>query len=336
MTQRLAGNAWPLAGIVVLALLPLVVSDYFASAILTRALYLGMGAASIIFLAGYGGMISLAQSALYGVAAYTFADLVVKQGWGPWAGVFAGIGLAVAVGLVFGAISSRSTGIYFLMITFSFAVIAYYFFLQVPEFGSHEGINDVTAPALVGDAYAHYERLYYAALVVTVAVYALLRYLARTPFGLTLQGVRDDPVRMRALGFNVSLHRTLGFGVAALVAGVGGVFSVFYETRISPGTIDLTRTIELLTVAVIGGLYRLEGAWIGALVFVVLENYMRGYTERFDTWIGALFLVIVLLSPGGIVGVLQSLQRRALGRLRGPAPSAAIAADDSAQPVRQA
>jgi branched-chain amino acid transport system permease protein len=308
---RLRGaTLWPALGIAVFAVLPLVVTDYFTSAILTRALFLGMAAASLILLAGYGGMVSLAQTALYGVAAYTFADLVSKHGWTPWAGIAGGLAVAVGVGVVFGAVASRSTGIYFLMITFSFAVIAFYFFLQVPEFGSHEGINDVAAPRVVGDAYGHHDRLYYAALLVAVAIYVGLRYLVRTPFGLALQGVRDDPVRMRALGFNVALHRTLGFAVAALVAGIGGVFSVFYETRISPGTIDLTRTIELLTIAVIGGLYRLEGAWIGALVFVVLENYTRGTTERFDTWIGALFLVIVLLSPGGIVGVLESLRRR--------------------------
>ena len=297
---------------VVLTLLPLVVTDYFLTAIAIKTLWLGIAAASLIFLAAYGGMVSLAQTALYGVSAYTFADLVVHHGWAPWAAIGAGIVVTVVVGLVLGLVASRSSGIYFLMITFSYAVIAFYLFLQVPEFGSHEGINDVTVPALLGDTFAHRERLYYAALAAAAAVFLLIRYVVRTPFGLALQGVRDDPVRMRAVGYHVGLHRTVAFGLAAFVASIAGVFAVAYEGRISPGSIDLTRTIDVLTIAVIGGLYRLEGAWVGALIFAAAENYTRGYTERFETWIGALFLIIVLLSPGGVAGIAGSLARRAL------------------------
>ena len=117
-----------------------------------------------------------------------------------------------------------------------------------------------------------------------------MRYLARTPFGLALQGVRDDPSRMRALGYNVPLLRTLAFGLGALIASFAGILSVWWNTRISPGSIDLSRTIDVLVIAVIGGLYRLEGAWIGALVFVALDNWTRGVDiigQRFNTVIGA-------------------------------------------------
>jgi branched-chain amino acid transport system permease protein len=207
-------------------------------------------------------------------------------------------------------------------------VITYYFFSQVTSFGAHEGINDVNGPKLLGDPVLHPTRFFYAALVCCVAAYLLIRYLVRTPFGLVLQGIRDDPLRMRSLGYNITLHRTLGFGAGALVAGVAGVLSVWHNTRISPGSIDLTRTIDVLTVAVIGGLYRLEGAWIGALIFVAAESYTRGYTARFETWIGALFLVIVLLSPGGVAGIVTSLTQRArrllAGRLGAPEKTSAV------------
>jgi branched-chain amino acid transport system permease protein len=302
---------------VVLVLVPFVVTDYFLTAVAIKTLWLGIAAASLIFLAAYGGMVSLAQTALYGVSAYTLADLVVKHGWSPWAGIAAGIVVTVAVGLFLGLVASRSSGIYFLMITFSYAVIALYFFQQVEEFGGHTGINDVSVPAVLGDTFAHRERLYFAALVAAAAVYLAIRYIVRTPFGLALQGVRDDPVRMRAVGYHVGLHRTLAFGFAALVASIAGVFAVVYEGRISPGSIDLTRTIDVLTIGVIGGLYRVEGAWIGAVIFVAVENYTRGYTERFETWVGLLFLVIVLLSPGGVAGIATSLARRARRALRG-------------------
>ena len=134
----------------------------------------------------------------------------------------------------------------------------------------------------------------------------MVRYVVRTPFGIALQGVRDEPVRMRALGFNIGLHRTLAFGLAAFIAAIAGIFSVWYNTQISPASIDLTRTNDVLIVAVIGGLYRLEGAWIGAFIFAVLDNYVRDYTDRFNTVIGLVFLVIVLLSPGGVVGIFGS------------------------------
>jgi len=311
-----------------LSLVPLVVTDYFLTAVAIKTLWLGIAAASLIFLAAYGGMVSLAQTALYGVSAYTVADLVVHHGWGAWRAIFAGIAVTVGVGLLLGLVANRSSGIYFLMITFSYAVIVLYFFQQVPEFGGHEGINDVNLPAILGDTFAHRERLYYAALVAAAAVYLLIRYVVRTPFGLALQGVRDDPVRMRAVGYHVALQRVLAFGFAAFIASIAGVFAVAYETRISPGSIDLTRTIDVLTIAVIGGLYRLEGAWIGALIFVAAESYTRGYTERFETWIGALFLVIVLLSPGGVAGIVTSLTQRArrlvADRLGAPEETSAV------------
>ena len=109
----------------------------------------------------------------------------------------------------------------------------------------------------------------------SVLVYALLRYVVRTPFGLTLQGVRDDPVRMASLGYNVVLHRTLAFAFAAFVAALAGVLFVWWNGHIDPASIDLSAMIDVLVIAVIGGLYRLEGAWLGAFVFVMLNNYSQ-------------------------------------------------------------
>ena len=313
----LASRALALAGLSVAALVPFFASTFFTSAVGVKVLWLGMAAASLIFLNGYVGMVSLAQTALYGIAGYTMAKLALAEGLSPWHAALAGLAMAVAVGLVFGLIASRTEGIYFLMITLAFAVITYYFFSQVPSLGGHEGFNDVPTPKLIADPVLHPMHIYYVALVCSVAIYLLIRYFVRTPFGLALQGVRDEPARMRSLGFNVVLLRTAGFGVGALIAGVAGVFSVWHNTRISPGSIDITRTIDVLTVAVVGGLFRLEGAWIGALLFTLLDTYTRGYTERFETWIGLIFLAIVILSPGGLVG-LWSTAGAHLGRLVGP------------------
>jgi branched-chain amino acid transport system permease protein len=311
--------AWPVLAVVVLlaALAPLIVEDFFLNVILTKALWLGVAAASLIFLAAYGGMVSLAQVGLYGVAGMTYANLVLADGgsaaaWNPWLALIGALVVATLVGLGFGWIAARSEGIYFLMITLAFSVLVFYFFSQVTQLSGFGGVNNVQLPGLLGSPEEDPLPRYFVTLVVAVGVFLLLSGLSRTAFGLGLQGVRDEPARMRALGFDVTLHRTLAFGIAAFIAGVAGVLSVWYNRRITPGSINLAQTIDILIIAVIGGLYRLEGAWVGALAYALIDNYSREWVPevgsvlgpaRFNTLIGVVFLVIVLLSPGGIVGI---------------------------------
>src|SRR5207248_2841957 len=230
----------------------------------------------------------------------------LNLGWNPWWGVIVGIAFAVGMAVLFGALANRSVGIYFLMITLTYSVIANLTFGQVTDVSGFGGISGIPAPSAIGRVEAHQNRLYYVALVSALLVYVLLRYVARTPFGLTLQGVRDDPIRMASLGYNVVLHRTVAFGFASFIAAIGGVLFVWWNGHIDPASIDLGSTIDVLVIAVVGGLYRLEGAWVGALFFVVINNYSQQISfigPRFHTLIGAIFLVIVLVSPGGLVGL---------------------------------
>jgi branched-chain amino acid transport system permease protein len=294
-------------GLLLVLLVPVFFSTYFTGAVAVKVLWLGLAAASLTFLAGQGGMASLAQTALFGVAGYVTARLMVYETMSPWLSALLGVGAATAVGLIVGMIASGSRGIYFLMITLAFAVVAYLFFSQVSTFGGHTGINGVFGPAPLDNPTLKPTTVYYTCLACSVVAYLLLRYLARTPFGLSLQAVRDEPDRMNALGYDVRLHRTLAFALAAAIAGVGGVLATWHMQRISPGTIDVTRTIELLVVAVIGGMYRLEGAWLGALVYVLLDTYTRGLSGRFETWIGIAFVLIVLVSPDGLSGLVARI-----------------------------
>jgi branched-chain amino acid transport system permease protein len=319
-------SSWTVIAIVIAlsALAPLVFTDFFVSVILTKALWMGVAAASLIFLSAYGGMVSLAQVGLYGIAGMTFANLVAADGglaatWNPWLATIAALVVATAVGLGFGAIAGRSEGIYFLMITLAFSVLVFYFFSQVTQLSGFGGVNNLDLPGLVGNPGLDGTALYYTTLVASVLVFLALRYISRTPFGLSLQGLRDEPARMRALGFNVTRHRVLAFTLAALIAAIAGVLSVWYNRRISPGSINLEQTINILIIAVVGGLYRLEGAWVGGLVYALLDNYSRDWTpevgsvlgpERFNTIIGIVFLIIVLLSPGGLVGLWEQISDR--------------------------
>ena len=230
-------------GVLVLALLgPQFVTDFWMDTVLTQTFILGIGAASLVFLSAYGGMISLAQAALMGIAGYALGNMVSQRGpggetkgltlgWDPTLAVVLAILLAVGIGLLFGAVASRSFGIYFLMLTLTYSVIAYLFVGQVTQVGGFSpiaGIDEYT-PGFVGDIVNDRQRLYYVALGVAIGVYVLIRYLVRTPFGISLQGIRDEPLRMASLGYNVALHRTLAFGIGALVAAVGGVLFAWWS-----------------------------------------------------------------------------------------------------------
>ena len=331
--RPIGGLAMLAALAIVLLLAPEIFSAYWLSQILTQALWLGIAAVSLTFMYRYGGMTSLAQVAIYGIAGFAMANVVhtvnseggLNLGWTPWAGVLFGIAVAVIVGLLFGAIASRSYGIYFLMITLALSLFVFYFFGQVTQLSGFGGIRSVSRPGFIGDPITDPTPLYYTCLGCSVAVYVMLRYVVRTPFGVALQGVRDDPERMRSLGYNVPLHRTLAFTLGAFVAAIAGILSVWFDTQISPGSIDISQTIGVLIIAVIGGLSRLEGAWLGAIAYTLINYYSRQHTPtlglwlnpgRFATIIGIVFLLIVLLSPDGLIGIGAKI-RRLIGRRYG-------------------
>jgi branched-chain amino acid transport system permease protein len=314
--------------LVLAALGPLVFNQYWAHQILIETFLFGIAAASLIFLSAYGGMVSLAQTALFGIAGVILGNLATQGGpggtskglhlgWDPTVALVVAIAMTTAIGLMFGAIAARSVGIYFLMITLTYSVITTYFLGQVTLVSGFSGIGGINryTPGWIGDVIGHPNRLYYISLVAAVFTYVLIRYVVRTPFGITLQGVRDEPVRMSSLGYNVPLHRTLAFGFAAFLASLSGVLYVWWSGQIAPGNVDLPETINLLVIAVIGGLARIEGAWLGAFAFIIIQNYVRGFTfpllgfggtlfgGSFNTVIGIIFLLIVLISPDGLMGI---------------------------------
>jgi branched-chain amino acid transport system permease protein len=325
VTRGRMGIERGVGGVVLLigVLAPLIFNEYAVGTLLTQMLFFGVVAASLIFLSAFGGMVSLAQLAVYGIAGFALGNLTttgnthgLNLGWDILPGVLVALAIGTLFAFLFGALANRSYGIYFLMITLVFSVIANLFFGQVTTLSGFGGISGIPSPHFF-DATDHPDRLYYLTLVVALVVYALLRYVQRTPFGLVLQGIRDDPVRMRSLGYRVTLHRTLAFTFAGFIAAAAGILYVWWNNQIAPSTIDLGHTINILVIAVIGGLYRLEGAWLGALVFVLINNYAEQISfinARSATLIGVIFLVIVLLSPNGLMG----LWEKALSALRRP------------------
>jgi branched-chain amino acid transport system permease protein len=301
-----------------LILYPLVASPFFSFQIGGQSLALGLIALSLTFLGGQGGMVSLAQQSVAGVAAYMVAIFgtsidPISLHWPWWLAVIAALVIATLFATFVGWLSVRTEGIYTIMITLAIGVAFYYLTLQnYSLFAGHRGFNQVHAPTVFGTNLRDAVPFYYLALACAVGGYCFIEYLIRAPFGIALQGVRDNPRRMRALGFNVIAHRVAAYGVAGLLAAIGGVLMVWYNNQISPESIGLGAMIDILIIAVLGGMGHPIGAFLGAIIFVLLQNFAIDLIdrERFNTVIGGVFLAIVLLSPDGVLGLWVKLRSR--------------------------
>ena len=298
--------------LVLLAVLvyPWVATPFFTFQIGAQSLALGLIALSLTFLAGYGGMVSLAQMTVAGIAGYMYAifatsgtDISLRWPWG--LAVVLALVIATACGTLIGWFSVRTEGIYTIMITLAIGVAFYYLAQQnYSLFNGFQGFQSVMTPAVGGVELRAPLPFYYLALFWALAGYFVVAYLLRAPFGVALQGIRDNPRRMSALGFNVTAHRVAAYSVAGLIAAVGGVLMVWYNGLVSPGSVGTSWLINILIIAVLGGMRHPIGPFIGAVVFVLLQNFAVDLVgrERFNLLIGGVFLVIVLFSPDGLLG----------------------------------
>lgn len=318
-----------LAPLALWALLPENQALFWIGNIFARALIYGIIALSLTFLATYGGFVSLAQMMVAGIAGYVLAITVqgavpvIIGGFGYPVAILLALAAAILAGLVVGAISARTNDIYLLMITLALAV-GFYRFVEtnIDWFNGYEGIRNVLGPDLFGRKFRDPILFYTIASATALVLYLGVIFLVRTPFGLALQGIRDNPRRVAALGYNVMLHRILAFGIAGFIAGCGGVLATIYNIGISPGSIGLGATMNLLIISVIGGLGHPIGAFIGSLIFAVFDTFAASIydRDRFNTLIGAVFLAIVLISPDGALGMVRRLREGLARKPRAGAP----------------
>lgn len=310
----------------VLLFMPVVASNFVLFQIFGWSFILGMVALSLMFLAGYGGMVSLAQMTVAGIAGYTVAVFghsgvtTISLGAPWWLVVPMALVVATLFGTLTGALAVRTEGIYTIMITLAIAAAFFYFARQnYAVLNGFNGFNQVLPPPLFGVDWRQPVPLYYLTLFFAALSYFAVLYVARSPFGLALQGVRDNPRRMAALGFNVTAHRIAAYAFASFVAAVAGVLLAWLNAQVSPGTIAVGPAIDILIIAVIGGIRHPVGPFVGALVFVLLRTFALDFLvlvgipgERFQLLIGLVFLAIVFWSPDGLLGLWPKL----LARLR--------------------
>ncbi len=241
-------------------IMPLIANNFFLFQVFGWAFILGMIALSLMFLGGYGGMVSLAQMSIAALAGYMVAILgpsgidTISLFWPWWLYVPVAIIIATFFATLIGALAVRTEGIYTIMITLAFAAAFFYFTRQnYTIFNGYNGFANVVPPRLFGVDWRSPIAFYYLSAGCAVISYLVVLYVSRSPFGLALQGVRDNPRRMAALGFNVFAHRVLAYTFAAIIAAVAGILLAWQNAQIAPGTAGLPAVIDVLVIAIVGG-----------------------------------------------------------------------------------
>jgi branched-chain amino acid transport system permease protein len=307
---------WALTALILL-IMPAIANGFVLVQIFAWSWILGTIALSLMLLAGYGGMVSLAQMTVAGFAGYMVAIFgfngvpAISIGWPWWLALPMALALAMVFGAIIGALAVRTIGIYTIMITLAIASAFFYFTNEnYAIFNGHTGINSVPTPQFLGVDWHNPIPFYYLSLAVAAASCWAVAYVARTPFGLALQGIRDNPRRMAALGFHVYAHRVAAYVLAALIAALGGVLLVWSNGEIAPGTVSVSAAIDILIIAVVGGVSNPIGPFIGALIYAVLKTFALDVLvsvgldgNRFRLLIGLGFLAVVLFSPDGVIGL---------------------------------
>jgi branched-chain amino acid transport system permease protein len=295
---------------VILITFPAWLPPYYLTTVI-RILFYSMLAMSLSFLAGQGGMISLTQTGLFGLSAYVLAIFSVHYDLPFPLPLLVALAGTLLVAFVFGLISIRTYGTYFLILTLALGQILWAVAQQwtsVTE--GFDGIQGTRAPIIGGLSFQDPANFYWVLLVVFLACFFLLRAVVRSPLGLALRGTRDSHVRMSALGFSVPRIRLAAFMIAAVPTALAGVFFVQFTGIITPVTLDLDRTVWILLIVILGGVGSLGGTVVGVFIALMFEVVVTRFTDRYLTAMGITFLLLVLFAPNGIMGAVDGVRRR--------------------------
>ena len=277
----------------------------------TRTLWIGLLALSMIYLNRNLGLMSLGQLFFSGMTSYTIAILTEKHGMSFGLSIPLGVLVGTLAGLIIGWVALKTEGVYFLMLTLAVALGLYSLSLAAETItGGHTGINSVAPPKIFGIDITARNTFYYLCLIINLIVFALCVWLQRTNFGLALNGIRDNSIRTTSLGYSNRALRLAAFTFSAFIASIAGIIGLFYYQAISPDSVGLIRSIDLLVVVVVGGAGYLIGGYVGAAVIAVFESVIQDYTTYYVAAEGALFIVILLLAPQGLMGIGDQIRAR--------------------------
>jgi branched-chain amino acid transport system permease protein len=301
----------PAGIVVVLAAVVAPLLPSYPLTLLTQAAIMAVLAMSLDVLLGYTGLPSLGHAAYFGVAAYAVGILATERQAGLVTCVVVALVAATVAAAVFGVLAIRATGVYFLMITLALGMVVWGLaFRWVSLTKGDNGIAGVPRPeiALPWSLSAPLPFFYFT-LVAAAIAWAALGVLVRSPFGLTLKGIRESETRMQALGYNVWLHKYLAFVLSGLFAGWAGVLWAWYNGFVSPVDVQLVTSVETLLMVALGGPGTLAGPAVGAAAIVFLKNFVSVYTKRWLLILGAVYIGVILFTPRGVLGAFRTSHR---------------------------
>jgi branched-chain amino acid transport system permease protein len=300
----LAVAAWRLGilgvGTVLLLVAPPFLTSYWVG-LLTEILIFAMLAVSLDVLLGYTGLPSLGHAGLFGAAAYGVAVLATTYRAPFWLCALGGLAVGGTFSALLGLIVSHVRDVYFLMITLAIGMVLWgVSYRWIPVTGGDNGISGI--PRLEAHAGLPFEGalpFYYVTLLVFAVCLVLMMLIVRSPFGLTLKGVRDNEARMKSLGFDTWRHCYLSYVISGVFASVAGVMWAYYNGFVSPTYLDMTASSELFLMVTLGGPGSLAGPVFGAGAIVLLKNVMSAYTQRWLLILGLVYIVTMLVAPNG-------------------------------------
>jgi branched-chain amino acid transport system permease protein len=296
---------------VALVTLPYWMSGIYYINVASQILFFAVFALGLNIIAGYGGLVSLGHAALFGISAYVVGYLL-QHGVGHAIAILGALLAGLAAMAVYAALALRATGIGFIMITLALGEILWglaYRWISVTN--GDNGINLHGRPQPFGFDINSASGFYYATLIVFVAAVAAVAVFVRSPLGAALMGTRDQPRRMNALGYHVWAIRFWACMFSGLLTSIAGILFVYYTQFISPQTLALTSSAEVLLMVIAGGAGTLLGPIVGAGLVVVVKSVVSGFIERWNFLLGAIFVAIVILMPEGLVPGTVRLWRRA-------------------------
>jgi branched-chain amino acid transport system permease protein len=311
--------------LLVLATVPLWMPGTYYVNIASQILLYAIFALGVNVLAGYAGLVSLGHAGLFGIAAYTGAK-VLTSGYGHLASDAAALAVTLVAAAVFAVLALRGTGLGFVMITVALGQIVWgvaYRWISLTN--GDNGISITGRPSPFGLVLATPRSFYWATVVVFLLAIGSLAIFVASPFGAVVRGTRDQPRRMTALGYHVWMIRFVAFLFSGLWTAVAGLLYLYYHQFISPQAVALTASAEALLMVISGGTGTLLGPVVGAGLVVVIKNVASAYIERWNFVLGAIFVVIVVFMPDGLVPGIARLSRRAMAAWR---PRAAVAAPE--------
>jgi branched-chain amino acid transport system permease protein len=271
--------------------------------VLTRVLILAMAAVSLDLILGYGGMVSLGHAAFLGIGAYAVGIMTaqdVTSGFLQWP--LAVLAAAVAA-LVIGALSLRTRGVYFILVTLAFAQMVYFLSVGLDAYGGEDGLVIPTRSQFGLLNLTNRTTFYFLCLALLAATMALVAHLARTRFGMVLRGAAMNERRMRALGFPVYRYRLAAFVIAGALCGLAGILLANHSEFVSPSVMNWGRSADLIIMVVLGGMGSAVGPLLGAMVFMLAEETLSHVTTYWQLVFGPLILIFVRFARSGLVGL---------------------------------